>query len=117
MTKEENTLKPCPFCGSEAWANCRKADGQYCIECDNCGAAGPTSRTEKDRDWEWNRRGPRVCVDDDRENRQGLGQLRALYESIERYIMRLESYCQALELDNEVLREAYDELREELGEE
>ena len=48
---EAETLKPCPFCGSETLRNL-----QVFVTCRNCGASGPGRTQDNDAIVEWNTR-------------------------------------------------------------
>ncbi len=50
-------LKPCPFCGHEAWEKAREnPDGRLCTVCTTCEAQGPTAGTNEWRRSLWNTR-------------------------------------------------------------
>lgn len=40
---ENSTLKPCPFCGGEAFINTPYNGGNPFVMCKKCGGAGPQS--------------------------------------------------------------------------
>lgn len=54
-------LKACPFCGGKAKLLIQsETDGTWCVECSECGAAGPTAGvwSEQEAIDDWNQRNP-----------------------------------------------------------
>jgi Lar family restriction alleviation protein len=51
----EQTLKPCPFCGSSA-LDIKEANPNYYVVCRNCGAEGPEAEGSELACSHWNTR-------------------------------------------------------------
>lgn len=49
-------LKPCPFCGGEAFNRVRPSSIHIQVHCDGCGARGPGEHTEVSAITAWNTR-------------------------------------------------------------
>lgn len=53
MTKEENKLRACPFCGNEAVLHDNE-NGTYSVRCCLCGAKGPDEPSRLAAKIHWN---------------------------------------------------------------
>jgi len=51
-----NTLKPCPFCGSEHVLNFKPDNSNYWVVMCECGGESPPGRSPEEADFLWNTR-------------------------------------------------------------